>query len=61
MQAWGTDAGTVEQVNVGQPATKVTPSDGSAPVYYFLHADDTLYFVRTDDEALAEQALAALP
>jgi hypothetical protein len=61
MQAWGSEAGTVEQVNLGQPATKVTPSDGSPPVYYFLHADDTLYFVRTADEALAEQALAALP
>lgn len=61
MQSWASEAGTVEQVNLGQPATKVTPSDGSAPLYYFLHADDTLYYVRTADEALAEQALTALP
>lgn len=72
MQAWtsGIEGATTENTNVGgKPVVAVTYADGTAPLYYYLfdtqRADaepsDTLYFVRTADLALAEDALAQLP
>jgi len=53
----------------GKPVTAVTFSDGTTPLYYYLYdanpldndPADTLYFVRTSDEALATSAFQQLP
>ena len=53
----------------GKPVTQVTFSDGSAPLYYYMfdltpldqNDSDTLYFVRTADQALATSAFQQLP
>ncbi len=53
----------------GKPVTQVTFTDGSAPLYYYMfdltpldsNDSDTLYFVRTADEALATSAFEQLP
>ncbi len=61
---------TVGGTNLGgKPVTSVTLTDGSAPIYYYV-ADsdtsdtvpaDTMYFVRSADQALATSALQQLP
>jgi hypothetical protein len=72
MQAWiaGIDGATTENTNIGgKPVVAVMYADGTPPLYYYLfdtqRADaepsDTLYFVRTADQSLAEAALAQLP
>jgi len=71
MQAWTASipGATAENTNVGQPVVKVTFEDGSPTLYYYAfdtnlgdeEESDTLYFVRTADEALAEAALTQLP
>jgi hypothetical protein len=68
MQAWtsGLEDATVEQTVVGKPVTKVSFDDGSAPLYYYMYDsplfdDNVLYLVRTADEALATEAINALP
>ena len=71
MDAWisSIPGATSENTNVGKPCVKVTFSDGSLPLYYYLYdsdrsdleESDTLYFVRTADETLAEDALSQLP
>lgn len=63
MQAWTSEipGATTENTNVGKPVVKVSFSDGSAPLYYYLFGDSTMYWVRTADETLAEDALSQLP
>jgi hypothetical protein len=71
MQAWTSSipGATVENTNLGKPVTVVTFEDGSLPLYYYLYdrnlADleqsDTLYFVRSADPALVQDALVQLP
>lgn len=63
MQAWTSEipGATTENTNLGKPVVKVSFDDGSAPLYYYLFGDSTMYWVRTADEALAEDALSQLP
>lgn len=72
MEAWTSDmpGATSDNSNVGgKPVVVVTFEDGSLPLYYYLfdtdltdqETADTLYFVRTTDDALAEDALSQLP
>ncbi len=63
MDAWTSEipGATTETTNIGKPVVKVSFSDGSAPLYYYLFGDSTMYWVRTADEALAEDALKQLP
>jgi hypothetical protein len=50
---------TVTQTNIGRPVTMVS-QQGMAPIYYYGTADK-VYMVQTADQALAQQALTALP
>jgi hypothetical protein len=50
---------TVTQTNIGRPVTMVS-QQGTAPIYYYGTADK-IYMVQTADQALAQQALTALP
>lgn len=64
MQAWTSEipGATTENTNIGgKPVVVVSFSDGSAPLYYYLFGDSTMYWVRTADAALAEDALTQLP
>jgi hypothetical protein len=71
MQAWVSSipGATAENTNLGKPVVAVTFEDGSLPLYYYLYdsnrvdvePSDTLYFVRSADQALVEDALAQLP
>lgn len=64
MEAWTSEipGATTENTNVGgKPVVKVSFADGSAPLYYYLFTGSTMYWVRTADEALAQDALSQLP
>jgi hypothetical protein len=72
MQAWTSsiDGATTTGMNLGgKPVTQVTFSDGTPPLYYYLfdtnkadqESSDTMYYVRTADQTMAEDALSQLP
>lgn len=72
MEAWVSSipgASTTNGNVGGKPVVIATFEDGSAPLYYYLgdrvltdqEIADTMYFVRSADEAVAAEALELLP
>jgi hypothetical protein len=72
MEAWVSSipGATTTNGNVGgKPVVIATFDDGSAPLYYYLsdrvlsdqEIADTMYYVRSADEAVAAEALSLLP